>query len=163
MGAEIHHRTQDFRDLYLSVLAGLKAVLATANDVLILAASGTGAMEASITNCFSPGDRVIVCSAGKFGERWVELAQAYGLNALVLSVPYGSVVEPATLAKALAANPDAKGVFVQAVGKLHRAAQRHPCHGRNREGHPGPIHRRRQYHRHRHHAARYRRLGFGIS
>ena len=114
MGAEIHHRTQDFRDLYLSVLAGLKTVLGTANDVLILASSGTGAMEASITNCFSPGDRVIVCSAGKFGERWVELTQAYNLNPLVLSAPYGSVVEPATLEKALAANPDVKAVFVQA-------------------------------------------------
>ena len=114
MGAEIHHRTQDFRDLYLSVLAGLKTVLGTTNDVLILASSGTGAMEASITNCFSPGDRVIVCSAGKFGERWVELTQAYNLNALVLSAPYGSVVDPATVAKALAANPDTKAVFVQA-------------------------------------------------
>ena len=114
MGAEIHHRTQDFRDLYLSVLADLKTVLGTTNDVLILASSGTGAMEASITNCFSPGDRVIVCSAGKFGERWVELTQAYNLNALVLSAPYGSVVDPTTVAKALAANPDAKAVFVQA-------------------------------------------------
>jgi aspartate aminotransferase-like enzyme len=114
MGAEIHHRTQDFRDLYLSVLASLKTVLGTTNDVLILASSGTGAMEASITNCFSPGDRVIVCSAGKFGERWVELTKAYGLDALVLSAPYGSVVEPATLSQALAANPDAKAVFVQA-------------------------------------------------
>ena len=114
MGAEIHHRTQDFRDLYLSVLADLKKVLSTTNDVLILASSGTGAMEASITNCLSPGDRVIVCSAGKFGERWVELTQAYNLNPLVLSAPYGSVVEPATLQKALAANPDAKAVFVQA-------------------------------------------------
>ena len=114
MGAEIHHRTQDFRDLYLSVLADLKTVLGTTNDVLILASSGTGAMEASITNCFSPGDRVVVCSAGKFGERWVELTQAYNLNALVLSAPYGSVVDPATVAKALAANPDAKAVFVQA-------------------------------------------------
>ncbi|MDP9113172.1 MAG: alanine--glyoxylate aminotransferase family protein [Acidobacteriota bacterium] len=114
LGAEIHHRTKDFRDLYLSVLADLKTVLGTANDVLILASSGTGAMEASITNCFSPADRVIVCSAGKFGERWVELTHAYNLNPLVLSAPYGSVVEPATLAKALAANPDAKAVFVQA-------------------------------------------------
>ncbi len=114
MGAEVHHRTQDFRDLYQSVLAGLKTVLGTTNDVLILASSGTGAMEASITNCFSPGDRAIVCSAGKFGERWVELTQAYNLNPLVLTAPYGSVVEPATLAKALAANPDAKAVFVQA-------------------------------------------------
>jgi aspartate aminotransferase-like enzyme len=114
MGAEIHHRTQDFRNLYLSVLADLKTVLGTTNDVLILASSGTGAMEASITNCFSPRDRVIVCSAGKFGERWVELTQAFNLNPLVLSAPYGSVVDPATLQKALAANPDAKAVFVQA-------------------------------------------------
>jgi len=114
MGAEIHHRTQDFRDLYLSVLADLKTVLGTTNDVLILASSGTGAMEASITNCFSPGDRVIVCSAGKFGERWIELTQAYNLNPLVLTAPYGSVVDPATLSKALTANPDTKAVFVQA-------------------------------------------------
>src|ERR1700686_1453533 len=88
MGADIHHRTQDFRNLYLSVLADLKIALATAYDVLLLASSGTGAMEAGVTNCFSPGDRVIVCSAGKFGERWAELTRAFGLEVLVLSVPY---------------------------------------------------------------------------
>jgi aspartate aminotransferase-like enzyme len=71
-------------------------------------------MEASVTNCFSPGDRVIVCSAGVFGERWVALTRAFGLEALVLNAPYGSVVEPAAVAAALAANPDVKGVFVQA-------------------------------------------------
>lgn len=81
IGAEIHHRTQDFRDLYLSVLADLRFVLDTANDVILLTASGTGAMEAAITNCFSPGDSVIVCTAGKFGERWVELAHAFRLSA----------------------------------------------------------------------------------
>jgi len=114
MGAEIHHRTPEFRDLYLSVLADLKTVLATSNDVLMLTSSGTGAMEAAVTNCFSPGERVIVCSAGKFGERWVELARAFGLEVLILSAPYGSVVEPAALAQALDANPDVQGVFVQA-------------------------------------------------
>jgi len=114
MGAEIHHRTQEFRDLYLSVLADLKSALGTAHDVLILASSGTGAMEASVTNCFSAGDRVIVCSAGKFGERWVELTRAFGLDVTVLEAPYGQVVAAETLAKALAANPDTKGVFVQA-------------------------------------------------
>jgi aspartate aminotransferase-like enzyme len=114
LGAEIHHRTQEFREIYRSVLADLKAALGTAHDVLILASSGTGAMEASITNCFSSGDRVIVCSAGKFGERWIELTRAFGLDALVLSAPYGQAVEPSTLAQALAANPDVKGVFVQA-------------------------------------------------
>lgn len=114
LGAEIHHRTPEFRALYSAVLADLKEVLGTAHDVLMLACSGTGAMEASVSNCFSPGDRVIICSAGKFGERWVELAHAFGLDPVILSAPYGSVVKPATLAKALAANPDAKGVFVQA-------------------------------------------------
>ncbi len=114
MDADIHHRTEDFRNLYRAVLADLKEVLATQNDVLVLVSSGTGAMEASVSNCFSPGDRVIVCTAGKFGERWVEIAKAYGLNALVLEAPYGQAVPADAVAKALAANPDTQGVFVQA-------------------------------------------------
>ncbi len=114
MDADLHHRTQDFRDLYSRVLGDLKEVLGTSHDVLVLVASGTGAMDASVSNCFSPGDRVIVCTAGKFGERWVEIAKAYGLNAVVLEAPYGQAVKPETVAQALAANPDTKGVFVQA-------------------------------------------------
>ncbi len=114
MGADLHHRTQDFRELYLRVLTDLKEVLGTSNDVLILAASGTGAMESSVANCFSAGDRVIVCSAGKFGERWVEMTRAFGLDVTVVSAPYGSAVGAEALARALEANPDAKGVFVQA-------------------------------------------------
>jgi aspartate aminotransferase-like enzyme len=113
MGAEVHHRTEEFRDLYRSVLADL-IVLATGHDVLMLACSGTGAMEAAVSNCFSPGDRVIVCSAGKFGERWVELTRALGLEVLILSAPYGFVVEPDAVAQACAENPDVKGVFGQA-------------------------------------------------
>ena len=114
LGADMHHRTQDFRNVFLAVLADLKLVMGTVHDVLVLVASGTGAMEASVTNCFSPGDRVIVCTAGKFGERWVEMTGAFGLDVLVLEAPYGKVVQPETLAQALAANPDVKGVFVQA-------------------------------------------------
>jgi aspartate aminotransferase-like enzyme len=114
MDADLHHRTQDFRDLYTRVLSDLKEVLGTSHDVLVLVASGTGAMDASVSNCFSPGDRVIVCTAGKFGERWVEIAKAYGLNAVVLEAPYGQAVSPDAVAQALAANPDTKGVFVQA-------------------------------------------------
>ncbi len=64
LGSDLHHRTDDFRAVYKSVLADLKELMGTANDVLVLVASGTGAMEASVTNCFSPGDKVIVCSAG---------------------------------------------------------------------------------------------------
>jgi aspartate aminotransferase-like enzyme len=114
LGSDLHHRTDDFRSVYKSVLADLKELMGTANDVLVLVSSGTGAMEASVTNCFSPGDRVIVCSAGKFGERWAEITKAYGLNVLLLEQPYGKHVTPQALEQALAANPDVKGVFVQA-------------------------------------------------
>src|SRR5579864_74136 len=114
LGSDLHHRTEDFRNVYKSVLADLKELMGTANDVLVLVSSGTGALEASVTNCFSPGDRVIVCSAGKFGERWGEITKAYGLNVLMIEEPYGSFVRPEALEKALAANPDVKGVFVQA-------------------------------------------------
>jgi aspartate aminotransferase-like enzyme len=114
LGSDLHHRTEEFRNVYKSVLTDLKELMGTANDVLVLVSSGTGAMEASISNCLSPGDRVIVCTAGKFGERWAEIAKAYGLNAVVIEEPYGSSVKPAALAKALAANPDTKAVFVQA-------------------------------------------------
>jgi aspartate aminotransferase-like enzyme len=114
MGSDIHHRTQDFTNIYKSVLADLKEVFGTANDVLPLVASGTGAMEASVSNLFSAGDKAIVCSAGKFGERWVEIAKAYGLDAVVLQAEYGDIVTPDRVAEALNANPNTRGVFVQA-------------------------------------------------
>src|SRR5271166_6854008 len=112
MGSDIHHRTEDFRKLYKQVLAGLKEVMGTSNDVVALTASGTGAMEAAVTNFFSAGDPVIVCSAGKFGERWIELAKTFGLNATVLEAPYGDTVRPERLEQAL--SPGTRGVFVQA-------------------------------------------------
>ena len=114
MASDIHHRTEDFRKAYRSCLADLKEVLGTSHDVLMFASSGTGAMDGAVSNLFSKGDKVIVCSAGKFGERWVEIAKAYGLDAVVLSVPYGKVVSPEEVQRALAQNPAAKGVFVQA-------------------------------------------------
>src|SRR3984957_17141117 len=99
LGSDMHHRTDEFRSVYKGVLADLKELMGTANDVLVLVSSGTGAMEASVTNCFSPGDRVIVCSAGKFGERWHEIAKAYGLNVVLLEEPYGSYVKVEALEK----------------------------------------------------------------
>jgi aspartate aminotransferase-like enzyme len=71
-------------------------------------------MDAAVSNLFSHGDKVIVCSAGKFGERWAEIAKAYGLEVVLLKEEYGSVVAPSRVADALAANPTAKGVFVTA-------------------------------------------------
>ena len=114
MASDIHHRTEDFRKAYRSCLADLKEVLGTSHDVLMFAASGTGAMDATVSNLFSKGDKVIVCSAGKFGERWAEIAKAYGLDVTVLSAPYGKAVSPAELERALAQEPAVKGVFVQA-------------------------------------------------
>jgi aspartate aminotransferase-like enzyme len=114
MGSDIHHRTEDFRNLYKRVLSSLQEVLGTSNDVLVLVASGTGGLEASVQNFFSPGDEVLVCSAGKFGERWVELTKAYGLQATVLKAEYGDAVSPEAVEQALAQNNNIKGVFVQA-------------------------------------------------
>jgi aspartate aminotransferase-like enzyme len=114
MGSDIHHRTEDFRKVYKSVLSNLKEVMQTQNDVIVLVASGSGAMEASIQNCFSCGEEVLVLTAGKFGERWVNLTQAFGLRPTVIEEPYGSVVKPEQLKAALEANPNIRGVFVQA-------------------------------------------------
>jgi aspartate aminotransferase-like enzyme len=114
MASDIHHRTEDFRNIYKSVLAGLKEVMGGSGDVLLFAASGTGAMEASVSNLFSRGDKVIVCSAGKFGERWAEITKAFGLEVNVLKAEYGDVVSPERVEAALASAPDTKGVFVQA-------------------------------------------------
>jgi aspartate aminotransferase-like enzyme len=114
MGSDVHHRTQDFSAIYRTVLADLKEVYGTSNDVLPLVASGTGAMEASVSNLFSPGDKVLVCSAGKFGERWVEMTKAFGLDATVLEAEYGDVVTPDRVQGALKSTPAIRGVFVQA-------------------------------------------------
>ena len=88
--ADIHHRTAEFRALYSRVLVQLKQFVGTeTGDVVILSASGTGAMEASVSNLTSPGDRVLVLTAGKFGERWTSLAKAFGCHVDVVSAPYG--------------------------------------------------------------------------
>ena len=123
MASDIHHRTEDFRRVYSAVLKDLKEVMGVTGDVLVLVSSGTGGLEASVSNFFSAGDEVVVCTAGKFGERWVELAKAFGLKATVLKAEYGDTVSPPRVQEALAANPNIKGVFVQAsetsTGAMH--------------------------------------------
>src|ERR1700681_4376521 len=88
----MHHRTADFRALYTRVLADMKDFIGTRNDVLVLASSGTGVMEGSVSNLTSPGDNVLVLTAGKFGERWRDLAKAFGCVVEVASVPYGETL-----------------------------------------------------------------------
>jgi aspartate aminotransferase-like enzyme len=111
---DMHHRTKDFIDVSVKVIKDLQYLYGSDNQVALFASSGSGAMEASVSNLFSPGEKVIICQAGKFGERWTKLAKAFGLEAIVIEEPYGSVVEPEQVEKALQENPDVKGVFVQA-------------------------------------------------
>lgn len=85
----MHHRTPEFRAIMSGALSRLKTFLQTRNDVLLLASSGTGAMEAAVTNLVSPGERVIVMSAGKFGERWDKLVRTYGCVVDLVQLPYG--------------------------------------------------------------------------
>ena len=111
--ADIHHRTPEFRALFQKVLAQLKVFVGTQNDVLLLSSSGTGAMEASVSNLTSPGDPVLVLTAGKFGERWVDLAKAFGCQVDVLKAPYGETFDLAEVRKAL--KPEHRAVYMQAT------------------------------------------------
>jgi aspartate aminotransferase-like enzyme len=111
--ADIHHRTPEFRALYLKVLAQLKVFVGTQNDVLLLSSSGTGAMEAAVSNLTSPGDKVLVLTAGKFGERWTGLAKAFGCEPDVLSAPYGQTFDLAAVKAAI--KPEHKVIFLQAT------------------------------------------------
>ncbi len=108
-----HHRTADFKALFQRVLADMKDFVGTKNDVLVLASSGTGVMEASVSNLTSPGDKVLVLTAGKFGERWTGLAKAFGCNVDVLSKPYGETFSLEEIRSKL--TPDVRVVFVQAT------------------------------------------------
>ncbi len=108
----IHHRTPEFSATLMEALEGLKYIFETTNDVLLLACSGTGAMESAFANCFSVGDKVIIARNGKFGDRMVQIARAYGLDFIDLSYEWTEVVDPADIARTLAENPDARGVVV---------------------------------------------------
>ncbi len=108
-----HHRTADFRALFQRVLTDMKDFIGTQNDVLVLACSGTGVMEASVSNLTSPGDKVLVLTAGKFGERWTGLAKAFGCKVDVLSAPYGESFSLDEIQAKLTS--DVRAVFVQAT------------------------------------------------
>ena len=111
--ADMHHRTAEFRALYQKVLAQLKVFVGTKNDVILLASSGTGAMEASVANLTSPGDKVLVLTAGKFGERWTGLAKAYNCAPDVVTAPYGETFDLAQVRSAL--RPEHKAIYTQAT------------------------------------------------
>jgi aspartate aminotransferase-like enzyme len=108
-----HHRTADFRALFTRVLDDLKEFIGTKNDVLVLSSSGTGFMEASISNLTSPGDRVLVLSSGKFGERWTSLAKAFGCAVETVTAPYGETISLGEVHHKL--TPEIRCVYVQAT------------------------------------------------
>jgi aspartate aminotransferase-like enzyme len=108
-----HHRTADFKALFQRVLADMKEFIGTKNDVLVLASSGTGVMEASVSNLTSPGDHVLVLTAGKFGERWTGLAKAFGCKVDVLEAPYGQTFSLDDVRARL--NDQVRVVYVQAT------------------------------------------------
>src|ERR1043165_4792306 len=117
--ATMHHRTAEFRALYTRVLADLKTFVGTKNDVVMFTASGTGAMEAAVANLTSPGDKVLVVSDGKFGERWEGLAKAYGCQFETVRAPYGETVRPQQVREAL--KPDHKVLYKQTHDTIPRA------------------------------------------
>lgn len=115
LGAPIdHHRKTEFKALFQSVSKDLSWLFQTSQPVIALTGSGTAAMTAAVSNFFSRGDTVIVIQGGKFGERWGEISDAYGLNKKVIDVEWGHAVSVDAVSEALNTHPDARGVLVQA-------------------------------------------------
>jgi len=110
----IHHRTPAFQSLFEEVRSGLKYLFQTKQEVLLLTASGTGSMDAAISNLFKKKDPVITLNAGKFGERWTKLAQAYDLCPFEIRVPSGETIDIQQVEEAVRAHPHAKGILFQA-------------------------------------------------
>jgi serine---pyruvate transaminase len=108
----LHHRAPQFRAAFRGVRSGLQKIAQTENPVLLLACTGTGAMESAIVNLCAPGDAVLVPSAGYFGERWIELAERYGCDVVPLRYEWGQIPSAEDLDLALRARPDVKAVFL---------------------------------------------------
>ena len=111
----IHHRNPLFEAVVAEVRDDLKWLFGTKNEVLLFASSGTGAMEGAVTNMLSPGDKAICVRSGKFGERWANICQAYGIEVVNIDVEWGEELDPLEIEKVLKANPDAKAVYTQAT------------------------------------------------
>ena len=108
----VHHRGPDFKPVYERALARLREVFLTERDVLLFAAAGTGAMESAVANLCSPGERVLVVSAGHFGERWRAIAAAYGAEVETLEYAWGEIPAAEDVAARLQELGGAKAVFL---------------------------------------------------
>jgi aspartate aminotransferase-like enzyme len=136
----ISHRDGEFQDLLRDVTSMLKRAFQTENDLLIFPGAGTGGLEASISNLFSPGDTVISLTVGSFGDRYAEIAERFGLHVVRVSSDWGQTVELHDFERALLETPNVKGVLVthnetstgvqndvEAIGRLLRAASDNPA------------------------------------
>ena len=131
----LYHRSPAFDALFRQVIERLPAVLGTANDVMVFTSSGTGAMESAVANLVAPGEPMLACAAGKFGERWIELGEAYGAQVARYEPGWGARLDPAQVDQRLAADPAIESVFVTlsetSTGVVHdvralaEAARRH--------------------------------------
>jgi len=108
----IDHRGPEFLEIITAATEQLKQVFMTTNDIFILTASGTGALEAAIVNTLSPGDKVLSASAGSFGDRFTEMVETYGADVQRLNFEWGSPIEPDAIRTALQADPGIKAVLV---------------------------------------------------
>ncbi len=108
----MHHRTPAYTELFVQLIADLKEIFLTGNDVLVFSSSGTGAMEAAVANCFCPGDLVLVAHGGKFGERFRDIARAYGLEVVEYAYEWGDVADPEVIGGMLKEKPEIKGVML---------------------------------------------------
>lgn len=130
----IHHRTKEYQAIFKDVTEGLRKIFKTSNDVYTFTSSGTGAMEASIVNVLSPGDRIIVVRGGKFGERFGDIAKAYGVEVIPIDIEWGAAPSPEVIKDTLKKNAGVKGVYttlcetstatvfdIKAIGEVVRA------------------------------------------
>lgn len=108
----MNHRGAEFAALLREVIAGLRPIFQTTGDIFLFAASGTGGMEAAVANTISPGDKVLAVSMGAFGDRFAEIAAAYGANVVKLSVPWGQAAEPEDILRELHVHPDCRVLLV---------------------------------------------------
>jgi serine---pyruvate transaminase len=106
-----YHRTPEQKQILAEVMEDLRYVFQTKNAVIVLTSSGTGGMEAAVANAVAPGQKAILLTAGRWGERWRGLLKAFGAETIVVEVPYGKAVQPAQLEEALSRHPDTVAVF----------------------------------------------------
>jgi aspartate aminotransferase-like enzyme len=118
-----HHRTDVFRDTLRRVLRELQWLHGTQGEMFLLAASGTGGMEAAVVNLMAPGDKALVPSAGKFGDRWANILKAYGVAHETIPFEWGTAIDPAVVGRALEKDPSIKAVFTThsetSTGTIH--------------------------------------------